>query len=61
MQTKAYLGDGVYVDFDGYGIILTSDRIQRDRIYLEPQVCDALADYVKRIKESQKKTEGEET
>ena len=53
---KAYLGDGVYVDFNGRLIILTTNS--GNTLYLEPETCDALTDYVKRIKESQqKKTE----
>ena len=55
MQTKQYLGDGIWAVFDGYGITLT----RSNAIYLRPEVYEALTDYVKRIKESQqKKTEG---
>ena len=64
MQTKQYLGDGVYVDFNGHLIMLTAVDLQgkTNTIYLEPHVYEALTDYVKRIKESQqKKTEEEET
>lgn len=43
----AYLGDGVYVSFDGYQIWLrTSDGITTtNRIALEPSVFAALVDY----------------
>ena len=39
---KRYLGDGVYVDYDGYSLVLTaSDGL----IVLEPDVFQALLDY----------------
>lgn len=42
----AYLGDGVYASFDGYAITLDL-RAQDDttRIYLEPEVLQALDRY----------------
>lgn len=45
---KAYLGDGAYVDFDGYALILTAENgiIATDRIVLEPEVYHALVAYV---------------
>ena len=48
MSTKAYLGDGVYVENDGFGVWLTAeDGIKvTDRIYLEPSVFRALEGYV---------------
>ncbi len=48
-KTKDYLGDAVYVDFDGYGLTLTTeDGINvLDRIYLEPDVFTALVRYQK--------------
>ena len=47
---KAYLGDGCYVAFDGYALVLTTeDGIQEtNRIVLEPDVFKALAVYVDR-------------
>lgn len=47
MNTKQYLGDSVYVDFDGYGITLTTENGMgaSNTIYLEPQVLAALEDY----------------
>ena len=53
MHTKAYLGNGVYVDFDGYHIVLTTNNGIRatNTIYLEPEVYKALTDYVKRVKD----------
>ncbi len=52
---KQYLGDGVYANFDGFMIVLTTEDGIREsnRIYLEPQVWDALQDYVKALKASE--------
>lgn len=46
---KQYLGDGVYVDFDGYAIILTTENGVRttNEIFLEPDVYRALVNFVK--------------
>ena len=42
---KQYIGDSVYVAFDGNGLILTTENGLPDdpsnRIYLEPEVCVA--------------------
>ena len=47
---KAYIGDSVYVSFDGYGLTLTTengyDDDPRNTIYLEPEVWRALKLYV---------------
>ena len=45
---KKYLGDGVYVAHDGYGIILTSENgvTVLNTIYLEPEVLSALFRYL---------------
>ena len=49
---KDYIGDGVYVAFDGYGYWLTAEDGIRatDAIYLEPTVLSALVQFVERIK-----------
>lgn len=42
---KQYLGDGVYAEFDGYGIELTVEELDgfaSNVIYLEPSVLDTL-------------------
>jgi len=41
---KTYLGDGVYVDFTGWAIVLTtSDGVREtNRIVLEPRVIQSL-------------------
>jgi hypothetical protein len=40
----SYIGDGVYAIFDGFGIWLHANdhRFPTDKIYLEPQVFNAL-------------------
>ena len=50
-MNKTYLGDSVYVEDDGYFMILTTENGDgpTNVIYLEPQVCAALAKYVKSI------------
>jgi hypothetical protein len=50
MPEKQYLGDGVYVSFDGFHIILTTWDGYRDTntIYLEDTVFIALQKYVEK-------------
>jgi hypothetical protein len=50
---KEYLGDGAYVDFDGYAIVLTTENgiETTNTIVLEPEVYSALVEYVDRLKE----------
>jgi hypothetical protein len=43
-----YIGDGVYVEFDGYGIWLRANVPTTDEIYLEPSVLRALNDFYQR-------------
>ena len=49
---KRYLGDGVYVDFDGYHIVLTTCNGLSDtnKIYLDSQVTEALIKYIEGLK-----------
>ena len=49
-----YLGDGAYVDVDGDALWLTTeDGISvTNRICLDPEVYQALTDYVSALKES---------
>ena len=54
---KTYLGDGVYVDFDGFAIVLTTEngvRV-RDRIVIEPEVLVAFETFVARLRAGEKK------
>lgn len=50
---KQYIGDGAYVDFDGWNIILTTEIGIRTTnvIFLEPQVVESLLRYIERLKE----------
>jgi len=58
-MNKHYLGDGAYVDFDGYALILTTeDGIdETNRIVLEPEVYAALVAYVARLKADEQQEE----
>jgi hypothetical protein len=49
--TKQYIGDGVYADFDGYYLVLTSENGLRvlNTIYIEPEVLQELEAYVDRL------------
>ena len=48
---KTYLGDGLYVDFDGYQLVLTAENgiIVQNVVYLEPRVYINLTEYVKEL------------
>ena len=55
-QTKSYLGDAVYADCDGCGVvILTTENGIRatNTIYLEPGVVDKLERWLKRLRLTQ--------
>lgn len=44
MEDMDYMGDGVYVDYDGYHIILTTEG---NKIFLDPTVFASLIEYAK--------------
>lgn len=50
-----YLGDAVYVNFDGCSVTLTTDSHEpadaKNIIYLEPRIIEALDDYLTRLRE----------
>lgn len=50
-MNKDYLGDGVYAEHDGFGIVLTTEDGYRtiNRIVLEPEVYAALLQWVKQL------------
>jgi hypothetical protein len=52
---KDYLGDSVYVDYDGYSLTLTTENGAgpSNTIVLEPEVYRALLSYVERLKARQ--------
>ena len=45
---KYYLGNGVYVETDGFGLVLTTSNGKQTTniIYLEPQMCQNLVEYL---------------
>ena len=49
-----YLGDGVYAEFDGFGVWLRAndhrDEFATDKIYLEPEVLYQLNGFIERMK-----------
>jgi len=47
-MNKEYLGDGVYIEFDGYGYILTSENGASvlDEIYLDLGIIRNLNEYI---------------
>ena len=59
MSNKQYLGDGVYADYDGYMLILTTEDGENilNTIYLEPEVYVALVRYAEYLR--QKNMRGE--
>lgn len=48
---KSYLGDSVYAEFDGFGIVLTTENGMgaSNTIVLEPEVLRALNEFHERI------------
>ncbi len=51
MSEKEYIGDGVYVDFDGFGVVMTTENgIEvQNTVYLEPNVMKNLIAYYSRM------------
>lgn len=49
---RSYLGDSVYIDFDGYHLRLYTNNggLDKNIICMEPGVVDALSKYINRIK-----------
>lgn len=49
---KDYLGDGCYVAFDGYNLILTTENgiETTNTVVLEPEVYSSLLRFVERLK-----------
>jgi len=59
MNKKQYIGDSVYADTDGFGIILTTENglptDPSNKIYLEPKIFSALTEYVKWLSKKEDK------
>ncbi len=53
---KEYLGDGLYVDFDGYQVRLSANNGIEDTnvVYLDSDLLKAFLNYIERLKESYK-------
>ena len=51
---RKYLGDGAYIEFDGYHIVLTTNNgiAVTNEICLEPEVFQALIKYEKMLKKA---------
>jgi hypothetical protein len=49
---KEYIGDSVYIEFDGFGLIMTTENGRptdpSNEIYLEPEVFQALIRFAKK-------------
>jgi protocatechuate 3,4-dioxygenase beta subunit len=50
-NTKQYLGDSVYAEFNGFGIVLTTENGEgaSNTIVLEPEVIRALDQFVNKV------------
>ena len=52
MNTKEYLGDGVYIENEGYQLKLTTENgiATTNTIYMEEAVVMALESYIRRLR-----------
>ena len=48
-EKNEYLGDGVYVSFDGFQIWLAANHHENRVIALEPEVMHALIQYARKV------------
>lgn len=50
-HTEDYIGDGVYTEYDGFGVWLkTNNHLHPDdKVYIEPQVWRALKRFMQRV------------
>ena len=51
-KTRSYLGDGVYVRYDGFALVLTTENglSVGNTIVMEPHVFHSLTEYVDKLK-----------
>lgn len=54
LKKKVYLGDSVYAEYDGYGIVITTENgyhdDPRNKIYFEPEIIEAFFSFVENLK-----------
>lgn len=52
VRYKRYLGDGVYADFDGLDVVLTTENglEETNRIVLEDSVLEAFSNWIEYVK-----------
>lgn len=52
VKAKRYLGDGAYVDFDGWNILLTAENgiNVTNTVVLEPEVLSHFLEYIEELK-----------
>jgi hypothetical protein len=46
---EEYIGDAVYVSFDGFALCLRTGDSNNQRIYVEPSVFSKLVDFAKSV------------
>lgn len=53
MKNKEYIGDSVYAEYDGFGLIITTenggDCDPSNSIYLEPEILNSLNQFFQRV------------
>lgn len=51
-ERKQYLGDGAYVSFDGYAVVLTTEDglNTTNRVVLEPEILKHFEEWVERLR-----------
>ena len=53
---KEYIGDGAYVQYDGYSLWLTTENGEREtnKVCLDPRVLECFLEYVKKVEKMNK-------
>ncbi len=55
-KMKIYIGDSVYAEYEGFGIVLTTENgyhdDPRNRIVLEPDVYENLIQFIEGVKDT---------
>lgn len=58
-EREEYLGDGLYVSFDGFQVVLRAPRMEGDHIvYLNPEIYAALRKWLDRYPTVKEHMEG---